>query len=234
MATHPQEHRPLPAWSEGAPDVSNHTRSSPTRRVFIDKQSPKAFHALLQVSEAVRSTAAEAGLDRTTVELINIRVSQLNSCAYCLDLHIRSALRAGETSQRLGLLNAWQDTGLFTPTERAALALAESTTDPANATARTTVYEAARQILSEDQISAVIWVAVTINAFNRVSIMSKHPVPPHQNTEKRPPAAAPAPPTTGCGPKPSQADDTAGELEWPEVEIGTYPVADPQACERVE
>ncbi|GAB3179837.1 carboxymuconolactone decarboxylase family protein [Streptomyces incanus] len=158
--------------------MSDHTHSSPPRRISIDKQSSKAFQALLQVSEAVRATAAEAGLDRTTVELINIRVSQLNGCAYCLGLHTRTALRAGDSPRRLGILSAWRDTGLFTPTERAALALAESTTDPANATAQTSAYEAARQVLSATQISAAIWVAVTINAFNRVSIMSKHPVPP--------------------------------------------------------
>ncbi|MFI9461306.1 carboxymuconolactone decarboxylase family protein [Streptomyces xiamenensis] len=158
--------------------MSDHTHSSPPRRVFIDKQSPKAFQSLVQVAEAVRTTASEAGLDRTTVELINIRVSQLNGCAYCLDIHTRAALRAGESPQRLGTLSAWRDTALFTPPERAALALAESTTDPANATAQASAYEAARQVLSDDQISAAIWVAVTINAFNRVSIMSKHPVAP--------------------------------------------------------
>jgi AhpD family alkylhydroperoxidase len=160
--------------------VSETTRSSAPRRIFIDKQSPKAFHALVQAAEAVRATASEAGLDRTAVELINLRVSQLNGCAYCLDVHTRAALRAGETPQRLGVLSAWQDTGLFTPAERAALALAEATTDAADTDAQASAYEAARQVLSEDQISAAIWVAVTINAFNRVSIMSKHPVlPPH-------------------------------------------------------
>ncbi|MGW6274475.1 carboxymuconolactone decarboxylase family protein [Streptomyces sp. NPDC055060] len=158
--------------------MSDRTPGSPPRRIFIDKQSPKAFQALLQTSEAVRAAASEAGLDRTTVELINLRVSQLNACAYCLDLHTRAALRAGESPQRLGTLNAWRDTALFTPPERAALALAEATTDPANAAIQTSAYEAAREALSEDQISAAIWVAVTINAFNRVSVMSKHPVPP--------------------------------------------------------
>jgi AhpD family alkylhydroperoxidase len=159
--------------------MSDRTHFSEPRRIFIDKQSPKAFHALVQVSETVRATAAEAGLDRTTVELINLRVSQLNGCAYCLDTHTRAALRAGESPQRLGVLSAWRDTDLFSPSERAALALAEATTDAANTTAQTAAYEGARQVLSADQISAAIWVAVTINAFNRVSIMSKHPVPRH-------------------------------------------------------
>ncbi|GCB43954.1 carboxymuconolactone decarboxylase family protein [Streptomyces sp. NL15-2K] len=145
-------------------------------RIFIDKQSPKAFHALLQTSEAVRAVAAEAGLDRTVVELINLRVSQINGCAYCLDTHTKAAVREGETAQRLGVLAAWRDTEAFTPLERAALALAETTTHPTDAVAQESAYQAARHVLTDDQISAAIWVAVTINAFNRVSIMSKHPV----------------------------------------------------------
>jgi AhpD family alkylhydroperoxidase len=147
-----------------------------TRRIYLDKQSPKAYHALLQTSEAVRAAAAEAGLERTAVELVNLRVSQLNGCAYCLDVHTKAALRAGEDTRRLGVLAAWRDTDLFSPLERAALALAEATTLPCDAAAQEAAYADARRTLTEDQISAVIWVAVTINAFNRVSILSKHPV----------------------------------------------------------
>ncbi|MET8643254.1 carboxymuconolactone decarboxylase family protein [Streptomyces sp. NPDC004675] len=153
------------------------TDTQPTgSRIFIDKQNPKAYHALLQTSETVRATAADAGLDRALVELVNLRVSQLNRCAYCLDLHTRAALRAGETTQRLGVLAAWRDTAVFTPQERAALALAEAVTDPSDAAAQESAYAAAREVLTDDQVSAVIWVAITINAFNRVSILSKHPV----------------------------------------------------------
>ncbi|OQR62836.1 carboxymuconolactone decarboxylase [Streptomyces maremycinicus] len=147
-----------------------------TRRIYIDKQSPKAYHALVQTSEAVRATAADAGLDRTVVELINLRVSQLNGCAFCLDVHTRAALRAGEDTRRLGVLAAWRDTGLFSPLERAALALAEATTVPSDAGAQEAAYAEALEVLTDDQTAAVIWVAVTINAFNRVSILSKHPV----------------------------------------------------------
>ncbi|MFE9628274.1 carboxymuconolactone decarboxylase family protein [Streptomyces sp. NPDC006527] len=150
--------------------------SAVNRRIFIDKQSPKAYHALVQTSEAVRATAADAGLERTVVELVNLRVSQLNGCAYCLDLHTRAALRGGESTRRLGVLAAWRDTDLFTPLERAALALAEATTAPSDGAAQEAAYAEAREVLTEDQISAVIWVAVTINAFNRVSVMSGHPV----------------------------------------------------------
>jgi AhpD family alkylhydroperoxidase len=156
--------------------LSSHATGTATQRIFIDKQSPKAYHALVQTSEAVRATAADAGLDRTVVELINLRVSQINGCAYCLNVHTRAALRAGETAQRLGVLAAWRDTELFTPAERAALALAEATTEPTDAAAQETAWAGARDVLTDDQISAVIWVAIAINAFNRVSIMSKHPV----------------------------------------------------------
>jgi AhpD family alkylhydroperoxidase len=160
--------------------LTSPVRPDATRRIYIDKQSPKAYHALVQTSEAVRAVAADAGLDRALVELVNLRVSQINGCAYCLHVHTRAALRAGETPQRLGVLAAWRDTDLFTPAERAALALAEATTAAADGTAQDTAYAAAREVLTDDQISAVIWVAVTINAFNRVSIMSRHPVRPEQ------------------------------------------------------
>ncbi|WP_432130171.1 carboxymuconolactone decarboxylase family protein [Streptomyces tendae] len=150
--------------------------STTERRVFIDKQSPEAYTALRAAAEAVRGVAAAAELDRTLVELVNIRVSQLNACAYCLNVHTRAALRGGETTQRLGVLPAWRDTELFSPAERAALALAEATTHPTDASAQSAAYAQARGVLSEDQISAVIWVAISINAFNRVSVLSKHPV----------------------------------------------------------
>lgn len=89
---------------------------------------------------------------------------------------VRAALRAGETPQRLAVLPAWRDTELFTARERAALALAEATTRPADAAAQSAAYAQARGVLSDDEVSAVIWVAISINAFNRVSVLSKHPV----------------------------------------------------------
>ncbi|MFF2195889.1 carboxymuconolactone decarboxylase family protein [Streptomyces sp. NPDC058157] len=145
-------------------------------RIYVDKQSPTAYQALLKTADAARATAAEAGLDRILVELVNLRVSQLNGCAVCLDVHTRAAVRAGESTRRLGVLAAWRDTEIFTPRERAALALAEATTHPADALAQERAYAEAREVLDDDGISAVIWVAITINAFNRVSILSKHPV----------------------------------------------------------
>ncbi|MEU2930715.1 carboxymuconolactone decarboxylase family protein [Streptomyces sp. NPDC007251] len=154
------------------------TQAQADRRVFVDKQSPRAYQALTRTAEEVRAVAADAGLDRRLVELVNLRVSQINGCAYCLHVHTRAALRAGESTQRLGVLPAWRDTELFSARERAALALAEATTNPADVAGQQDAYAAARQALTDDEISAVVWVAITINAFNRVSIMSKHPVRP--------------------------------------------------------
>lgn len=163
--------------SERVHSVSDTTETTVTsRRIHLDKQSPAAYRELVRTAEAVRTTAAEAGLDRVLVELVNLRVSQLNGCASCLDVHTRAALRAGETTRRLGVLAAWRDTELFTPRERAALALAEATTYPSDALAQERAYAEARGVLDDDQLSAVLWVAITINAFNRVSILSKHPV----------------------------------------------------------
>ncbi|NEA49322.1 carboxymuconolactone decarboxylase family protein [Streptomyces sp. SID10815] len=160
--------------------MSSIAPGSAVRRIFIDKQSPAAYDALVRTAEAIREAAAGAGLDRNLVELVNLRVSQINGCAYCLHVHTRAALRAGETAQRLGVLAAWRDTELFTPAERAALALAEASTEPAATAARDEAYAAAREVLTDDQVSAVIWVAVAINAFNRVSVMSGHPVRPER------------------------------------------------------
>ncbi|GAA2425242.1 carboxymuconolactone decarboxylase family protein [Streptomyces macrosporus] len=146
-------------------------------RVWIDKQSPRAYRALNEAARAVRETAAEAGLDRFLVELVNIRVSQLNGCAYCLHVHVRAALRRGETTQRIAVLPAWRDTDLFTDKERAALALAESVTTLPDARVQDQDYAEAARHLTAEEISAVAWIAITMNAFNRLSIVSRHPVP---------------------------------------------------------
>ncbi|MFJ9180073.1 carboxymuconolactone decarboxylase family protein [Streptomyces sp. NPDC102360] len=152
------------------------THASDRRRVFIDKQSPDAYKAFRHASEAVRAEATEAGLEPELRELINVRVSQINGCAFCLNTHTRAALHAGESPLRLGVLPGWRDAELFTDRERAALGLAEAVTRPDDAVAQEVAYGAAREVFDDAEISAVIWTAITINAFNRVSILSKHPV----------------------------------------------------------
>ncbi|WP_425826003.1 carboxymuconolactone decarboxylase family protein [Streptomyces fractus] len=145
-------------------------------RVFIDKQSPETYRAFRHASETVRAEAAAAGLEPALVELINVRVSQINGCAFCLNRHTLAALQAGESPQRLGVLPGWRDTEVFTDRERAALGLAETVTHPDDAAAQDSAYAAAREVFDDAEISAAIWASITINAFNRVSILSKHPV----------------------------------------------------------
>lgn len=149
---------------------------SVTEHLYLDKQHPALWKAISGLGLKVQETAEEAGIGRGLLELLNVRISQINGCAYCLDLHVRRAGEAGETSQRLAVLPAWRETALFTDKERAALGLVESITELPDDRAREHAEAAARQCLTADEFSAVSWVAVTMNAFNRVSITSHHPV----------------------------------------------------------
>ncbi|WP_420750972.1 carboxymuconolactone decarboxylase family protein [Rhodococcus sp. O3] len=149
-----------------------------TERIPIDKQTRPVYRAQVAVAVAVRDAVAQAGLDRTVVELVNLRVSQINGCAYCLDVHTRDALKDGEKPQRIAVLRAWRDTDLFSDVERAALAVAETVTDLPSPDEQDRVYAEARRHLTDDQFSAIVWVAIAMNAFNRVSIVSRHRVDP--------------------------------------------------------
>ncbi|MET3175409.1 UNVERIFIED_ORG: AhpD family alkylhydroperoxidase [Arthrobacter sp. UYCu721] len=147
-----------------------------TQHIYLDKQHPAAWRALNGLGLKVREAADAAGIDRKTIELLNVRTSQINGCAYCLDMHVRDAVEGGESHQRLAVLQAWRETVLFTDKERAALALAECITELPDHRAREIEEGYARQHLSADEFSVVSWLVITMNAFNRVSITSHHPV----------------------------------------------------------
>ena len=167
-----------PVTPPSSPSGAFMTLTAEYDRLFIDKQSPAAYRAMSAVTGDVAATAEAAGLDRLLVELVNIRVSQLNGCGFCLDLHVRRAVKNGETPQRLAVLPAWRDVDLFSPTEQAALALAEAITTLPEHHERESERIRARKQLTADQFSAVSWIAITMNAFNRISIISGHPVRP--------------------------------------------------------
>ncbi|TAP44805.1 carboxymuconolactone decarboxylase family protein [Arthrobacter sp. S39] len=150
--------------------------SATTENIFLDKQHPAMWRSLNGLGLKAREAAAAAGVEETTIELMYVRISQINGCAYCLDLHVGDAVANGESSQRLAVLPAWRDTALFTDRERAALALAESITDLPDQRSREREEGYARRHLTADEFSAVSWLAITMNAFNRVSITSHHPV----------------------------------------------------------
>ncbi len=147
-----------------------------TQHIYLDKQHPAVWRALNGLGLKVREAADTAGIDRKTIELLNVRTSQINGCAYCLDMHVRDAVEGGESHQRLAVLQAWRETVLFTAKERAALALAECITELPDHRAREVEEGYARQHLSADEFSVVSWLVITMNAFNRVSITSHHPV----------------------------------------------------------
>ncbi|MDV2980498.1 UNVERIFIED_CONTAM: carboxymuconolactone decarboxylase family protein [Actinomycetes bacterium ARC8] len=147
-----------------------------TKHIFLDKQHPAVWRALNGLGLKVKEAAQEVGMEPKTVELLHVRISQLNGCAYCLDVHVRDAVQAGESPQRLAVLSAWRDTALFTEKERAALALAESITTLPGHSSQEQEEAHAREHLTEEEFSVVSWLAIAMNAFNRVSITSHHPV----------------------------------------------------------
>ena len=150
--------------------------SATTQHIYLDKQHPAVWRALNGLGLKVREAADAAGIDRKTIELLNVRTSQINGCAYCLDMHVRDAVEAGETHQRLAVLPAWRETALFTDKERAALALTECITELPDHRTRELEEGYARQNLSADEFSVVSWLVISMNAFNRVSVISHHPV----------------------------------------------------------
>lgn len=151
----------------------------PTPRVKLDKQDPDVYKHLVSVSIAVADAAADAGLDRRIIELVNLRCSQINGCAFCLSLHHADAVKAGVTEQQIAVLPAWREApSLYDDQTKAALDLTEAVTELPGHEDANCAYERAADILDAAQISAVTWAAITMNAFNRVSIMSAHNVRP--------------------------------------------------------
>jgi AhpD family alkylhydroperoxidase len=147
---------------------------------FLDKSDPGSWRALNGLALKVSTAAEAAGLSKAVVELLSVRVSQLNGCAYCLDLRDRLAREAGVGAQQLAVLPAWRESGIFTPIERAALATGEAATALHDDGTSIAELAAARAVLTDAQFSALQWCAITMNAFNRVSVLSRHPVRPRR------------------------------------------------------
>ncbi len=147
-----------------------------SERVNLSKQDPAAYQALLAMNKAAGESAAAAGLDPLLVELVKIRVSQINGCSFCLRMHTRDAIKHGETADRLSVVPAWRESEYFSSEERAALELAESVTLVADGQVPDEVYERVAAALSPAQISAVGWLTMAINTFNRVAVTSRYHV----------------------------------------------------------
>jgi len=149
-----------------------------SEHVHIDRQSPSVYQALINVASTARSVAQECGLSRELIELVNVRVSQINGCPACLETHHRKGEAVGVTAKQLATVSVWRDTALFDERQQAALRLAEVTTTLPDHDTAEREYARARSVLTDDEVSAVIWLTIAINSFNRVSIMSRHQVRP--------------------------------------------------------
>jgi len=130
--------------------------------------------------QAAVAAAQAAGVEPELLELVRIRASQINGCAFCIDMHTKDSRAKGETEQRIYALNAWQETPFFTPRERAALALTEAITLVHDGRVPDPVYEAAAAVFTADELAAVIWAGVVINAYNRIAIATRMPVGGYQ------------------------------------------------------
>jgi AhpD family alkylhydroperoxidase len=132
----------------------------------------------LKAVRGVEAYIQQCGLEKSLIELVKMRASQINGCAYCLDMHSKDARKAGETEQRLYLLNAWEESPIYTPRERAALAWTEAVTNVSQTHAPAEIYDELRPHFSDKEIVDLTVLIGTINLWNRlaISFRAQHPV----------------------------------------------------------
>lgn len=138
------------------------------KRIKIDQVEPKGYMAIIGLEMFIESSP----LKRVHKDLIKIRASQINGCAFCIDMHTKEARKAGETEQRIYALNAWRDAPFFSDDERAILALTEEVTLIINHVKDET-YNKALKALGETYLAQVILAIITINAWNRIGIATQ-------------------------------------------------------------
>ena len=145
-----------------------------TPRLNARAAAPDAMKAMLALESYIQSS----GLEKSLIELVKMRASQLNGCAFCLDMHSKDARAHGETEQRLYLLDAWRESPLYTDRERAALGWTESLTLVAQTRAPDADYEALAPHFSDDEKVKLTLLIGTINTWNRLAIGFRfaHPV----------------------------------------------------------
>ncbi|MEV6117967.1 carboxymuconolactone decarboxylase family protein [Streptomyces sp. NPDC052109] len=149
-----------------AADITTSIAEASRTRLDFAKSAPKVFRAIVGFDAAAR-----AGLDPALVELIQIRASHLNHCAYCLHMHTNDARKAGENEDRLHMVAVWREARhFFTPKEQAALALTEALTLVADAGVPDTVHAEAAARFDEEELAHVIALICAINTWNRVAL----------------------------------------------------------------
>lgn len=147
-------------------------------RVHLSKSAREAYRALDAFSRTVGGIAEESGIDARLKELVQIHISQLNGCAYCVRIHVDRAVEAGLDADVIAQLPTWRESGVFSDRERAGLELAESFTFIHEDGIPDDVYDRVGAILTEKEYVALSWVIVSINSFNRIAIAGRYPVPP--------------------------------------------------------
>ena len=135
-------------------------------RVKVEKSGTDTYRAM----QGVEKTLAHSSIDKALRELIKVRVSQINGCAFSLDMHWKDARAAGETEQRLYGLPAWRESPYYTPKERAGLLLAEELTRIADRPIPESIFEQVQKQFTDQELGDLIWAIATINTWNRVSI----------------------------------------------------------------
>jgi AhpD family alkylhydroperoxidase len=138
---------------------------------------PDGYQVLQRLSEKVK----DSGLEPALLELVKLRASQVNGCAFCIDMHSKDARAAGETEQRLYALNAWRETPFFDERERAALALTEAVTLVAQTHVPQAVVDRAAAVFSADELTRLVYAIIEINAWNRLAITVGAPTPGSYN-----------------------------------------------------
>ncbi len=143
-------------------------------RMNYRQAAPEALKALVAVDAQIKAS----GLEQCLIELVKIRASQINGCAYCIAVHTEDARKRGETEQRIYLLDAWRESPLYSERERAALAWTEAVTLIAQTRAPDDVYAQVRAQFSEQETVNLTMLIATINAWNRIAISFRavHPV----------------------------------------------------------
>ena len=149
--------------------------SDTPKEFYLDKSDPAAWAAFGALSKQAGESARAAGLDDQLIELVCLRISQINGCAYCLKVLTKRAIKAGLSENRRALVSVWEESSEYSLTEKAALFLAETVTKLPCPEDRDFARTYARGVLTDEQYSAVQWLAISMNAANRISIMSQHP-----------------------------------------------------------
>jgi AhpD family alkylhydroperoxidase len=145
-------------------------------RVNLGKTEPALYQAVVELERLATQAVGKAGMATGFSHLLRLRASQINQCAFCVRLHARDALASGESSDRVAVLAAWRETDYFSGKERAALGLVEAITSIAQGQVPDAVYAQAAAQLTRDEVSAVEWLAIVINTWNRIAIASRYPV----------------------------------------------------------